>query len=124
MPVRRLKSIFRIWRITTWQSTQSENRDALIQRKKQSVSWVYQIKERALKQLKKLDKTAATRIIRYLDERIASDQDPRRFGKELKGELKGIWRYRVGEYRILCDIQEDVCIVLVVWVDHRKSVYD
>lgn len=47
------------------------------------MSWDYQIKERALKQLKKIDKAAAKRIILYLDERIVGDEDPRRFGKEL-----------------------------------------
>lgn len=88
------------------------------------MSWDYQIKERALKQLKKIDKAGAKRIIRYLDERIVGDEDPRRFGNELKGELKGIWRYRVDEYRVLCDIQDNVCIVLVVRVDHRKNIYD
>lgn len=88
------------------------------------MSWDYQIKEQALKQLKKIDKQAAARILRFLDERIVGDEDPRRFGKELKGELKGIWRYRVDDYRMLCDIQNNVCIVLVVRIGHRKMIYD
>lgn len=88
------------------------------------MSWDYQIKERALKQLNKIDKQAAKRIIRYLDDRIVGDEDPRRFGKELKGELKGIWLYRIDEYRVLCDIQDGIYIVLVVRVDHRKNLYE
>ena len=56
-------------------------------------------------------------------ERIATDADPHRFGKALHSDLKGLWRYRVHDYRIICKIEDDKLIVLVVDVDHRKDVY-
>lgn len=88
------------------------------------MSWVYRFDERALKDLRKLGKQAQREIIDYLDERVAGDQDPRRFGKGLKAELAGLWRYRVRNYRILCQIQDGELVVLVVAVGHRKDVYD
>jgi mRNA interferase RelE/StbE len=87
------------------------------------VSWDYRISERALKQLKKLDKQAAARIIDYLDEHIPGTGDPRQWGKQLKGELNNVWRYRTGDYRILCQLQDDVFIVLVLEPGHRKDIY-
>lgn len=88
------------------------------------MSWDYKISEPALKQIKKLDKQAAARIIRYLDERISGTEDPRQWGKQLKGELNNIWRYRSGDYRILCQLQDDVFIVLVLKAGHRKDIYE
>lgn len=88
------------------------------------MSWVYRFDERALKDLRKLGKQAQREIIDYLDERVAGDQDPRRFGKGLKAELAGLWRYRVRNYRILCQIEDGELVVLVVAVGHRKDVYD
>jgi mRNA interferase RelE/StbE len=88
------------------------------------VSWVYKFDERALKELKKLGRQAQRDIIAYLDERVAGDADPRRFGKGLKADLAGLWRYRVGDYRILCQIKDGDLIVLVVAVGHRRDVYE
>jgi len=87
------------------------------------VNWVYRVDERALKELKRLDRTAQKDIVAYLDDRIAGDADPRRFGKGLKADLAGLWRYRVGDYRILCQIQDRELLVLVVAVGHRKDIY-
>ncbi len=87
------------------------------------MSWVYRFDERALKELRKLDRTAQQEIIRYLDSRIAGKNDPRRFGKALQADLAGLWRYRVGNYRILCQIKDGVLLVLVVSVGHRKNIY-
>ena len=77
----------------------------------------------ALKQLKKLDKQVQQDILRYMRERIATSQDPRRFGRGLTGDLRGLWRYRVQDYRILCQITDQKLRVLVVDVDHRKDIY-
>ena len=85
------------------------------------MSWVYRFDERALKELKKLGHQAQRDIVAYLDERIATD--PRRFGKGLKADLAGLWRYRVGDYRILCQIKDRELLVLVVAVGHRKDIY-
>lgn len=87
------------------------------------MSWVYRFDERALKELKKLDRSAQREIIAYLDARVAVDDDPRRFGKGLKSDLAGLWRYRVWNYRILCQIIDQELIVLVVAVGHRKDIY-
>jgi mRNA interferase RelE/StbE len=88
------------------------------------MSWVYRFDERAVKELRKLGKQAQRDIISYLDERIAVDEDPRRFGKGLRSDLAGLWRYRVGDYRIVCQIRDGELIVLVVTVGHRRDVYD
>lgn len=88
------------------------------------MSWVYRFDERALKELKKLGNQARRDILAYLDERIAGDADPRRFGKGLKADLAGLWRYRVGDYRILCQIKDNELLVLVVAVGHRRNVYE
>ena len=87
------------------------------------MSWDYKISEWALKQLKKLDKQAAAQIIGFLDERISGTEDPRQSGKQLKGELNNVWRYRSGNYRILCQLQDEVFIVLVLEAGHRKDIY-
>lgn len=87
------------------------------------MSWDYKISEKALKQLKKLDKPAAAQILGYMDERIQGTEDPRESGKQLKGELNNIWRYRSGDYRILCQLQDEVFVVLVLKAGHRKNIY-
>lgn len=76
----------------------------------------------AVKQLAKLDKTAQRRIVAYLENRVA--EDPRSHGKGLTGDLAGCWRYRIGDYRAVCDIQEERITVLVLKVGHRRDVYD
>jgi mRNA interferase RelE/StbE len=87
------------------------------------VNWVYRFDERALKDLKKLGRAAQRDIIAYLDERITGKATPRRFGKALKADMAGLWRYRVGDYRVICQIKDRELIVLVVAVGHRKDVY-
>jgi mRNA interferase RelE/StbE len=75
------------------------------------------------KQIKKLDKGRQKQIVEYLLTNIENSQNPRRFGKALVGNRKGLWRYRVGDFRIICDIQDDECIVLALETAHRKDVY-
>ncbi len=85
--------------------------------------WQVIYDEFAKKQLSKLDRKAQSDILRYMREHIATDNDPRRFGKELHSDMKGLWRYRVHNYRIICKIEDDRLIVMVVDVDHRKDIY-
>ena len=87
------------------------------------MSWAYRFDERALKELRKLGKQAQREIIAYLDERIVGEGDPHRFGKGLKADLAGLWRYRVGDYRILCQIRNGELLVLVIAVGHRRDIY-
>jgi mRNA interferase RelE/StbE len=75
------------------------------------------------RQLRKLDKRAARRILDYMDKRIAPLEDPRSMGKALRGPLGDFWRYRVGEYRIICEIDDRALRLLVVRVGDRKDVY-
>jgi mRNA interferase RelE/StbE len=88
------------------------------------MNWAYNFDERAFKELRKLGTQAQRDIISYLDERISGEDDPRRFGKGLKADLAGLWRYRVGDYRILCQIRDRELLVLVVAVGNRRDVYE
>lgn len=88
------------------------------------MSWAYRFDERALKELKKLGHQAKRDIVAYLDERVAGNIDPRSFGKPLKADLAGLWRCRVGDCRILCQIRDQELVVLVVAVGHRRDVYE
>lgn len=71
-----------------------------------------------------MDKQSAQRIVSFLSDRVAKLDDPRLLGKQLKGELGEYWRYRVGDYRILCSIDSGQLIILATVIGHRKSVYD
>ena len=77
----------------------------------------------ALKQLKKMDKPVSKRFVDYMDD-VARLENPRERGKMLVGNLLGFWRYRVGDYRVLCKIRDQELIISVVDVGHRKEVYD
>lgn len=88
------------------------------------MSWAYRFDGRALKELGKLGKPAQLAVISYLDERVAGDGDPRRFSKSLKAGLAGLWHYRVGDHRVLCQINDGQLLVLVIAVGHRRDIYD
>ena len=85
--------------------------------------WTVNFEPRALGELKKLDRSAQRRAVRFLQQRIAGNHDPREFGKALTGDKVGLWRYRIGEYRIVCRIDDDHHAVLVLRIAHRKDVY-
>jgi len=87
------------------------------------VSWDYEIDDRALQELKKLDRNTQRRIIRFLDERIAHSDNPQVLGKPLKGKLATYWRYRVGDYRLICHLQQRKLLVVVIAIGHRREVY-
>ena len=83
--------------------------------------WKIEITGEAEKELSRIDKLAAKRIIRYLRELVSVD--PRSSGKSLRGDLSGLWRYRVGDYRVICELYEEKVSVLVIRIGHRKDVY-
>ena len=88
------------------------------------LAWTIEIDDEALKQLKKIDRQEAKRIRDYLRDRILPLDDPRQTGKALQGSRLGnLWRYRVGDYRLICDLQDHRLLVLVVEIGHRKEVY-
>ena len=86
--------------------------------------WTINYSDRALRALRKMDKQNARRIVDFMDLRIAVAADPRQSGKPLKGELGEFWRYRVGDYRILCEIRDDELVILAATIGHRRDVYD
>jgi mRNA interferase RelE/StbE len=79
---------------------------------------------RPIKDLNKLNRSIRLEIFRYMQERIAEADTPRNFGKPLRYEKFGLWRYRVRDFRIICELQEARQVVLVVGVGHRKNVYE
>ncbi len=86
--------------------------------------WRVEFDADAARDLRRLGAVAERAILRYLRQRIATAEDSRRFGRPLTGDLKGLWRYRVGNYRIVAAIEDDRFVVLVVAVGHRREVYD
>lgn len=80
--------------------------------------------ERALKQLKKLDKHIAALIIGWLEKNIEGSENPRVHGKGLVENKSGQWRYRIGDYRVICEIIDREVIVLVLEVGHRRDIYN
>ena len=87
------------------------------------MTWSVEWDDRARRELRKLDPEAQREILGYFRERIAVDRDPRRFGKALTGDMMGLWRYRIRDYRAVCRIEDDRVVVLVLRVAHRKEVY-
>lgn len=85
--------------------------------------WTVDYTDTAKGQLKKLDKQTALRIVDFMDERIAGRENPRDSGKALTGPLGNFWRYRVGDCRVICDIQDGILRVLVVQVGNRREIY-
>ncbi|MDM1545230.1 type II toxin-antitoxin system RelE/ParE family toxin [Ignatzschineria indica] len=85
--------------------------------------WRIEYSDSALKALKKIDKTHAKRIVDTLELQIAHLDDPRVRGKALQGNFKNLWRYRVGNYRIICDIQNKKLTILALFIGHRKKIY-
>ncbi len=85
--------------------------------------WTIEYAASARKQLRKLDKEAALRILDYMDTRVAVSPDPRKLGKALSGPLGDLWRYRIGSYRVICDIRDDSLLILVVKLGKRSNVY-
>jgi mRNA interferase RelE/StbE len=81
--------------------------------------WTIEITRTAEKHIKKLDGPAQKSIVRFLRERLKSDENPRQWGKPLHGDKQGLWRYRVGACRLICDIQDEKITLLVLEVGHR-----
>lgn len=88
------------------------------------MAWKIEFEAAAFKELSKIGKADAKRIVVFLSERVLGSGDPRSLGQALKGSRLGnLWRYRVGDYRLICDIRDKVLVVLVLRVGHRKEVY-
>ena len=79
--------------------------------------------EKAKKQLKKLDKHISSLLVGWMEKNLEGCSNPRQHGKGLTGDKSGQWRYRVGDYRIICEIQDNEVIILVLEIGHRKEIY-
>jgi mRNA interferase RelE/StbE len=87
------------------------------------LAWTVRISPFAQKQLGKLDRPVSRRILDWLDGRLEGCKDPRHWGEALKGELGGLWRYRIGDFRVVCEIKDDELVVLALSVGHRREIY-
>jgi len=88
------------------------------------MAWEVDLSPTALKQLGKLDKSVRRRILNFLRARVEKLDDPRQIGQRLHGTLSEFWKYRVGDYRVICSLEDDRLVVLVLRIGHRREVYD
>lgn len=87
------------------------------------MTWRIEFDPAAAKELRKLGEAPARRIIDFLSTRIARLDNPRTLGEALKGKLGELWKYRIGDYRIIVDIRDTILLILVVRVGHRREIY-
>jgi len=88
------------------------------------MTWRIELTDSSERELAKLDQQIARRLLTFLHERIAPLEDPRTIGEALKGSRFGdLWKYRVGDYRIVASIEDDLVLILIVRFGHRKEVY-
>ena len=87
------------------------------------MAWLIEFAAKAEKELAQLDKQAQKNILHFLRERVADREDPRDFGGPLRGNLAGLWKYRVGGYRVIAEIQDDKVLIIVVRIGHRSKIY-
>jgi mRNA interferase RelE/StbE len=88
------------------------------------LAWTIEYDEGAVKDLKKLDRQIQREILDYMEKRVAKADDPKAFGKPLRHSKFGLWRYRLRDYRIICQLQEAKLVVLVVAIGHRSTIYE
>ena len=87
-------------------------------------TWKIEFSTDIAKRLRKIDAASAERIINYLETRVAKAEDPKSLGIAMKGkEFEWLWRYRVGDYRVICELQHNRLVVLVIEIGHRREVY-
>jgi mRNA interferase RelE/StbE len=87
------------------------------------LAWKIDFDVRVEKDLKKLDRSMQKNIFSYLKDRVANGENPRDMGKPLKANYKGLWRYRVNDYRIICNLEDAKETIFVLAIGHRKNIY-
>lgn len=87
------------------------------------MAWRIELTETAERDLAALDKQVQLRITKFLRERVAPSDDPHVLAKPMSGKYAGLWRFRVGDYRLICNIRTEALVVLVVVIGHRSGVY-
>ncbi len=88
------------------------------------MDWKIEYDSRVLREMKNLDRNVQQQILDYFDEHIEPSQNPRKYGKELKSHFSGLWRYSIGNYRAICQIDDENLSILVVRVGHQNKVYE
>ncbi len=86
-------------------------------------NWLIKVNDKAIRSLAKIDRKQAARIWHFLEVELPATTNPRATGKALQADLKGFWRYRIGDYRLICQIKDSEIVILVLDVDHRKDIY-
>ena len=86
-------------------------------------AWRVEMSKRAVKQLGKIGKPASSIIVAWLKKNVDGCENPRAHGKALVGDRAGFWRYRVGDYRVICELRDSELVVLAVEVGHRREIY-
>jgi mRNA interferase RelE/StbE len=87
------------------------------------MNWKVEFDPRAWQELLKLDKKIQIRILKFIKLRLAISENPRLLGASLKGNLGCFWKYRIGDYRLVCQIEDKKLMVLVIRIGHRKDIY-
>jgi mRNA interferase RelE/StbE len=87
------------------------------------LAWTIEFRPNARSELRKLDQPVQRRLLNFLEHRVLASGDPRRFGKALHGNKRELWSYRVGDYRIICLIEDQRLVVVVVSIGDRREVY-
>lgn len=88
------------------------------------MAWIVKFTDVADNNLSKLDKPIQKRILTWLDSRLTNCENPRLWGKALTGSHNEKWRYRIGDYRVLCVIRDHIITVEIVSIGHRKDIYE
>ena len=83
-----------------------------------------ELTDRVIKQLKKLDKYTSALIIGWIEKNLDGCENPRIHGKGLTANRTGQWRYRIGNYRLICEIKDEEVLILVLEVGHRREIYN
>jgi len=87
------------------------------------LAWTIELSRSAERTLKKLDRQTSRRIGEFIDSRLNGTEDPRETGKRLQASLNEYWAYRVGDYRLICELKDNVLVILIVEIGHRSDVY-
>ena len=87
-------------------------------------TWIIQTSKAFDKQIKALERDDKKRILAYLKKRVMTADNPKILAKPLSGDLRGYWRFRVGDYRIIVDTQEEIFTIIAIELGHRSEIYN
>lgn len=87
------------------------------------MKWRVTVKKKVTKALSKMDVRDSTKILKFIHETLSTLENPRQSGKSLNGNLTGYWRYRVGDFRLVCEIHDDELMIVAVDIGHRREIY-